>query len=225
MMAILLARSLFSREFIPGIFTSDDKTTLLLVGIATALAAAFSEELGWTGIRDPRTEAASRCGQYRAHGTASARILMPRGTAGVPLLTCDLVWVAAVRIAIAGVAVANAGSSRSNRSGGVWLERGSHGMRRWRMSYPSPGKGAAAGTAATRGATSRLRPILMTTFAMIAGMLPVAFGAEQLAPLGRAVIGDSRHPPSRRCWCCRRSLLWFSVVPRSPRRRSIPMTS
>jgi hypothetical protein len=29
----------------------------------------------------------------------------------------------------------------------------------------------------------------MTTFAMIAGMVPVAFGAEQLAPLGRAVIG------------------------------------
>jgi multidrug efflux pump subunit AcrB len=29
----------------------------------------------------------------------------------------------------------------------------------------------------------------MTTFAMIAGMIPVAFGAEQLAPLGRAVIG------------------------------------
>ncbi len=50
-------------------------------------------------------------------------------------------------------------------------------------------EGAAAETAAIRGATSRLRPILMTTFAMIAGMLPVAFGAEQLAPLGRAVIG------------------------------------
>jgi Cu/Ag efflux pump CusA len=29
----------------------------------------------------------------------------------------------------------------------------------------------------------------MTTFAMIAGMMPVAMGAEQLAPLGRAVIG------------------------------------
>jgi Cu/Ag efflux pump CusA len=29
----------------------------------------------------------------------------------------------------------------------------------------------------------------MTTFAMIAGMIPVALGAEQLAPLGRAVIG------------------------------------
>jgi HAE1 family hydrophobic/amphiphilic exporter-1 len=39
----------------------------------------------------------------------------------------------------------------------------------------------------------RLRPILMTTFAIIAGMLPVAIGggegAEWRAPLGRAVIG------------------------------------
>lgn len=49
--------------------------------------------------------------------------------------------------------------------------------------------GSAADTAAMRGATSRLRPILMTTVAMIAGMIPVALGAEQLAPLGRAVIG------------------------------------
>ena len=50
-------------------------------------------------------------------------------------------------------------------------------------------EGADAGVAATRGATSRLRPILMTTSAMIAGMVPTAMGAEQLAPLGRAVIG------------------------------------
>jgi multidrug efflux pump subunit AcrB len=50
-------------------------------------------------------------------------------------------------------------------------------------------EGKPAARAAVDGATSRLRPILMTTFAMIAGMLPVAFGAEQLAPLGRAVIG------------------------------------
>jgi multidrug efflux pump subunit AcrB len=49
--------------------------------------------------------------------------------------------------------------------------------------------GSDAATAAVRGATSRLRPILMTTFAMIAGMVPTAMGAEQLAPLGRAVIG------------------------------------
>jgi hydrophobic/amphiphilic exporter-1 (mainly G- bacteria), HAE1 family len=39
----------------------------------------------------------------------------------------------------------------------------------------------------------RLRPILMTTFAMIFGMLPMALGmgqgGEMLAPMGRAVIG------------------------------------
>jgi multidrug efflux pump subunit AcrB len=48
--------------------------------------------------------------------------------------------------------------------------------------------------AAARGAArSRLRPILMTSIAMIAGMLPTALalgeGGEQSAPLGRAVIG------------------------------------
>jgi multidrug efflux pump subunit AcrB len=47
--------------------------------------------------------------------------------------------------------------------------------------------------AALEGASSRLRPILMTSAAMIAGMLPMALGlgegGEQTAPLGRAVIG------------------------------------
>jgi multidrug efflux pump subunit AcrB len=47
--------------------------------------------------------------------------------------------------------------------------------------------------AAIEGARSRLRPILMTSFAMLAGMLPMALGlgegGEQTAPLGRAVIG------------------------------------
>jgi multidrug efflux pump subunit AcrB len=47
--------------------------------------------------------------------------------------------------------------------------------------------------AAIHGARSRLRPILMTSFAMIAGMIPMALGlgegGEQSAPLGRAVIG------------------------------------
>jgi multidrug efflux pump subunit AcrB len=47
--------------------------------------------------------------------------------------------------------------------------------------------------AAVDGARHRLRPILMTSCAMIAGMIPMAFGfgegGEQTAPLGRAVIG------------------------------------
>jgi multidrug efflux pump subunit AcrB len=47
--------------------------------------------------------------------------------------------------------------------------------------------------AAVDGAKHRLRPILMTSCAMIAGMVPMALGlgegGEQTAPLGRAVIG------------------------------------
>jgi len=53
--------------------------------------------------------------------------------------------------------------------------------------------GQTALDAAVSGATSRLRPILMTTLAMIAGMLPMAAGVgesgQQSAPLGRAVVG------------------------------------
>jgi multidrug efflux pump subunit AcrB len=53
--------------------------------------------------------------------------------------------------------------------------------------------GAPAVEAAVDGAQHRLRPILMTSFAMIAGMVPMALGlgegGQQMAPLGRAVIG------------------------------------
>jgi len=53
--------------------------------------------------------------------------------------------------------------------------------------------GGDARAAAIGGAASRLRPILMTSCAMIAGMLPMALGlgegGEQMAPLGRAVVG------------------------------------
>ena len=50
-----------------------------------------------------------------------------------------------------------------------------------------------AADAAVEGGRSRLRPILMTSSAMIAGMAPMALGlgegGKQTAPLGRAVIG------------------------------------
>jgi multidrug efflux pump subunit AcrB len=53
--------------------------------------------------------------------------------------------------------------------------------------------GASARSAAVTGAASRLRPIIMTSCAMIAGMIPMAAGlgesGPQSAPLGRAVIG------------------------------------
>jgi len=54
-------------------------------------------------------------------------------------------------------------------------------------------EGHDAKKAAVDGAKHRLRPILMTSCAMIAGMIPMALGlgegGEQTAPLGRAVIG------------------------------------
>jgi multidrug efflux pump subunit AcrB len=55
------------------------------------------------------------------------------------------------------------------------------------------GAGGGAQEAAIESARTRLRPILMTSFAMIAGMTPMALGlgegGSQTAPLGRAVIG------------------------------------
>jgi multidrug efflux pump subunit AcrB len=53
--------------------------------------------------------------------------------------------------------------------------------------------GQGAYEAARNAASERLRPVLMTSLAMVAGMLPMALalgrGAEETAPLGRAVIG------------------------------------
>ena len=54
-------------------------------------------------------------------------------------------------------------------------------------------RGMEASLSAFLAVSSRLRPILMTTLAMIAGMIPMAAGmgdgGEQVAPLGQAVIG------------------------------------
>jgi len=52
---------------------------------------------------------------------------------------------------------------------------------------------ASASDAGIAAARARMRPVLMTSAAMIAGMIPMALalgeGAEAMAPLGRAVIG------------------------------------
>jgi multidrug efflux pump subunit AcrB len=51
------------------------------------------------------------------------------------------------------------------------------------------GRGMNSEESAIHAAQSRMRPILMTSIAMIAGMVPMALSSGQSAPLGRAVIG------------------------------------
>jgi membrane protease YdiL (CAAX protease family) len=60
-MAALLALSLVSREYLPRIFTTNDRPALLLMGIAVGLTAGIFEELGWTGFAIP-TLLRMRCG-------------------------------------------------------------------------------------------------------------------------------------------------------------------
>jgi multidrug efflux pump subunit AcrB len=50
-------------------------------------------------------------------------------------------------------------------------------------------EGMSSEAAALEAGSSRLRPIVMTTLVMVSGMVPMAFGAAQTAPLAIAVIG------------------------------------
>lgn len=54
LMTVLLALALFSRAFLPAIFTADNKASLLPGGLAVGLLVGFCEELGWTGFAIPR---------------------------------------------------------------------------------------------------------------------------------------------------------------------------
>src|SRR5512146_1361226 len=53
MTPVLLALSLASPAFLPGVFASADKASPLLFGIAAGLGVGFLEELGWTGFAVP----------------------------------------------------------------------------------------------------------------------------------------------------------------------------
>jgi membrane protease YdiL (CAAX protease family) len=54
MTAVLLALSLGSPAFLPGVLTASNKTSALLAGIGVGLVGGFVEELGWTGFAIPR---------------------------------------------------------------------------------------------------------------------------------------------------------------------------
>src|SRR5215207_1138467 len=51
--AVLLALSLTSPEYLPTILTTSDKAALLLLGIVGTLVGGIFEELGWTGFATP----------------------------------------------------------------------------------------------------------------------------------------------------------------------------
>ena len=51
---VFLGLSLISPEFLPRIFITEDKVSLVLMGIAIGLPVGILEELGWTGFAIPR---------------------------------------------------------------------------------------------------------------------------------------------------------------------------
>jgi len=53
-LAVLLPLSLSVAGFLPGVFASDDKVSLLVFGLAAGLMTGLCEELGWTGFVIPR---------------------------------------------------------------------------------------------------------------------------------------------------------------------------
>jgi membrane protease YdiL (CAAX protease family) len=65
---VALPLSLASPEFLPGILVADDKTGLLLLGLAAAMTAGFFEELGWTGFAIPRLK--------RHHGVIATGLIV-----------------------------------------------------------------------------------------------------------------------------------------------------
>jgi membrane protease YdiL (CAAX protease family) len=66
--AVPLALSLTSPVYLPRIFATDDKASLLLLGIAVGLVGGLLEELGWTGFAVPRLR--------RRHGVLATGLLV-----------------------------------------------------------------------------------------------------------------------------------------------------
>ena len=60
MTVTLLALSMTSAAYLPGLFTSNERASLLLVSLAVGASAGVFEELGWTGFAIPALR--RRCG-------------------------------------------------------------------------------------------------------------------------------------------------------------------
>ena len=86
-LATSFAMSLTSSEFLPGIFTSDNKLGRVQVGLAVALGAGIFEELGWTGFAIPRLR--------RRHGVFGTGVIVGVLWGAWHLLT-NVFWVGPV---------------------------------------------------------------------------------------------------------------------------------
>lgn len=64
----LLVLSLTSPAFVPAIVTSQDRTSLVLTGVAVGLLVSVLEELGWTGFVTPRLR--------QGHGVLATGLIM-----------------------------------------------------------------------------------------------------------------------------------------------------
>lgn len=53
-LAVLMALSVISPVYLPGVFTRDDKMARLIMGLFSAVVTGICEELGWTGFVTPR---------------------------------------------------------------------------------------------------------------------------------------------------------------------------
>lgn len=53
-LAVLLGLSLFSPVYLPGIITTADKPSVLIMGLISAIFVGICEEVGWTGFVTPR---------------------------------------------------------------------------------------------------------------------------------------------------------------------------
>jgi membrane protease YdiL (CAAX protease family) len=68
MAATLVALTFASPAFLPGIVTTDRKTSLLLVSLAVGLSAGVVEEIGWTGFAVPALR--------RRHGVVTTGLIV-----------------------------------------------------------------------------------------------------------------------------------------------------
>jgi multidrug efflux pump subunit AcrB len=170
-------------------------------------AAAVNEAISSLGTPPPKVTVAVR-GQIEPLNQVFSGLRSGLGIAIIAILLMLLAHFQSLRLALAVLAVLPA--ALSGTAVALWLTGTTLNIQSFTGTIMAMGVGVSnaillvtfaersrgdtdAAAAAIEGGRSRLRPILMTSLAMTAGMLPMALGlgasGEQAAALGRAVVG------------------------------------